>query len=176
MSRFRSITITAVVAGMLAAGAAAAQGPGGGRGGRGAAGPGGPGVPGGPGFGGRGGPGGGLPFRELNLSEAQQQQVRDITREHRDRNQQAADALRTAMDAQRKAVQTLPINEGLIRSTTQALVEAQTDMAIEQARMQSEIFTLLTPAQQDQVKKLQAEREARAGQRPARGDRPKPAQ
>ena len=71
------------------------------------------------------------------------------------------------MDAQRKAVQTLPVNEGLIRSTTQALAEAQTEMAIQQARMQGEIFTLLTPAQQEQAKKLQAERETRAQQREA---------
>ena len=42
-------------------------------------------------------------------------------------------------------------------STTQALVEAQTELAIQQARMQSEIFALLTPAQQEQAKKLQAE-------------------
>ena len=71
------------------------------------------------------------------------------------------------MDAQRKAVETQPVNEGLIRSTTQALADAQTEMAIQQARMQGEIFTLLTPAQQEQLKKLRAARETRAQQREA---------
>jgi Spy/CpxP family protein refolding chaperone len=156
MNRFRALTVVAALTSVLAVGVVAAQGPGPGRGGRG---PGGPGFP--------GGPGGGLPFRELNLSETQQQQVRDITQQYRDQNRQAAEQLRTAMDAQRKAVQTLPVNEGLIRSTTQALAEAQTEMAIQQAHMQGEIFTLLTPAQQEQVKKLQAERETRAKQREA---------
>ena len=39
------------------------------------------------------------------------------------------------MEAQRKAVETIPVDEGLIRSTTQALVDAQTEMAIQQARL-----------------------------------------
>ncbi len=156
MSRFRIVTVTAALTGLLAAGAIAAQVQGPGPGGRG----GGPGLAGGP-----GGRGGGLPLRQLNLSDTQQQQIRDVTQQYRDQNRQAAAQLRTAMDAQRKAVQTLPVNEGLIRSTTQALVEAQTELAIQQARMQGEIFALLTPAQQEQAKKLQAEREARAQQR-----------
>jgi Spy/CpxP family protein refolding chaperone len=73
------------------------------------------------------------------------------------------------MEAQRTAVDTMPVNEGLIRSTTQALVEAQTELAIQRARMQSEIFALLTPAQQEQLKTLRAERESRVKQRGGRG-------
>jgi Spy/CpxP family protein refolding chaperone len=155
MNRFRSLSIAAVVTALLAGGVVFAQGPG--AGGR--RGPG--------GFGGHGGPGGrggGLPLRELNLNEAQQQQIRDITTQYRDQNRAAAEQLRTALDAQRKAVETLPVNEGLIRSTTQALVEAQTELAVQQARMQSDIFALLTSAQQEQVRKLQADREARRQQ------------
>ena len=73
------------------------------------------------------------------------------------------------MDAQRKAVETIPVDEGLIRSTTQALADAQTEMAIQQARLRSEIFALLTPDQQAQARKLQAERNpASAAATPAR--------
>jgi Spy/CpxP family protein refolding chaperone len=96
--------------------------------------------------------------------------------QYRDQNRQAAEQLRTAMDAQRKAVQARPLNEGLIRSTTQALAEAQAEMAVQQARMQSEIFALLTPAQQEQLKKLQAAREARSPQGRPGGGRQKPQQ
>jgi Spy/CpxP family protein refolding chaperone len=167
MTRYRSFIVTAVFAALVAAGAAYAQGPGFGRGGRGPDGFGGP--------GGRGGPGaalGGLPLRQLNLSETQQQQIRDVAQQYREQNQQAAEQLRTAMEAQRKAVDALPVNEGLIRSTTQALVEAQTELAIQRARMQSEIFALLTPAQQEQAKTLQADRDTRAQQmRERRGQR-----
>ena len=89
--------------------------------------------------------------------------------QNRAQNQNVGEQLRTAMEAQRKAVETIPVDEGLIRSTTQALVEAQTEMAIQQARLQSEIFALLTPDQQAQARKLQAERNQRAEQQGQRG-------
>jgi len=159
MTRFRALTLTAVLAGLLAGGVAFAQGQGPGRRG----GPGGFGGPGGP-----GGPGG-LPLQALNLTEAQQDQIKQLMQQSRQQNQNVGEQLRSAMEAQRKAVETIPVDEGLIRSTTQALVDAQTEMAILQARLRSEIFTLLTPDQQAQVRKLQAERNQRAQQEGRRG-------
>jgi periplasmic protein CpxP/Spy len=151
MTRFRVFALTAVLAGVVGGITfAQAQGPGG-RGG------GGFGGFGGPGRGGPGGPGG-LPLRALNLSEAQQDQIKQLMEQYRTQNENIGAQLRTAMEAQRKAVDTIPVDEGLIRSTTQALVEAQTEMAIQQARLHSEIFALLTPDQQAQARKLQAER------------------
>jgi len=164
MTRFRALTLTAVVAGLLAGGIAFAQGPGPGRRG----GPDGFGRIGAPGRGGPGGPGG-LPLQALNLTEAQQDQVKQLVQQFRTQNQNVGEQLRTAMEAQRKAVETIPADEGMIRSTTQALVEAQTEMAIQQARLQGEIFALLTPDQQAQAKKLQAERNQRAQQQGRRG-------
>lgn len=153
MKRFRSLTLTAVLA-VLLAGAAYAQGPGPGAGGRGP-----------DGF----GRGMGLPLRALNLTDAQQQQIRTLTQQNRQQNRAAFDRLRTAMEAQRKAVAAIPANEALIRSTTQDLVEAQTEVAIQQARLQTEIFGLLTPEQQAEAKKLQTERENRLQQRQQQG-------
>jgi Spy/CpxP family protein refolding chaperone len=168
MNRSRAFILVAVFAAMAAAGAAYAQGPGFGRGGRGADGFGGPGGPGGFGW---------LPLRQLSLSETQQQQIRDVAEQYRQQNQQPAEQLRAATDARRKAIEAMPVNEGLIRSTTQALVEAQTELAVQQARMRSEIFALLTATQQEQLKKLQADRESRIQQRERRGPRPQqPAQ
>jgi periplasmic protein CpxP/Spy len=164
MTRFRALTLTAVLAGLLAGSIAFAQGPGAGR----RVGPDGSGRLGGPGRGGPGGPGG-LPLQALNLTEAQQDQVKQLVQQFRAQNQNVGEQLRTAMEAQRKAVETIPVDEGLIRSTTQALVEAQTEMAIQQARLQSEIFALLTPDQQAQARKLQAERNQRAQQQGQRG-------
>ena len=153
MTRFRSLTLTAVLA-VLLAGAASAQGPGPGARGRGP-----------DGF----GRGMGLPLRALNLTEAQQQQIRTLTQQNREQNRAAFDRLRTAADAQRKAVATIPMNEALIRSTTEDLVEAQTEVAIQQARLRSEIFGLLTPEQQAEAQKLQTERENRQQQRQQQG-------
>jgi Spy/CpxP family protein refolding chaperone len=102
--------------------------------------------------------------QELNLSDAQRQQVRDIMQRHRDENRQMADRLRAAMEAQRKAVETVPADEASIRATSQALAEAQTGMAVQQARIRSEIFTILTPEQQEKARQLQAQRSERAKQ------------
>ena len=111
----------------------------------------------------------GLPLRALNLTDAQQQQIRTLTQQNRQQNRAAFDRLRTAMEAQRKAVAAIPANEALIRSTTQDPVEAQTEVAIQQARLQTEIFGLLTPEQQAEAKKLQTERENRLQQRQQQG-------
>jgi Spy/CpxP family protein refolding chaperone len=156
----------ALIAALSVSGAAYAQGPDAdGRGGRGS---------GGSRFGGPGGSGGGLPIRALNLSEAQQEQVRAIRERHAADIRTAQERLRKAMNAQRKVVETIPVNEGLIRTTTQELADAQTDVAIEQARVLTDTWAILTPAQQAQVKKLQAEREARAQQPRTRGAQQRP--
>jgi Spy/CpxP family protein refolding chaperone len=160
MTRFRTLTLTAVLAGLLAGGIAFAQGPGPGRRG--------PGAFGGFGGPGRGGPGG-LPLQALNLTEAQQGQIKQLMQQSRTENQSVGERLRTAMDGQRKAMETIPVDEGLIRSTTQALVEAQTEMAVQQARLRTEIFALLTPDQQAQAKKLQTDRNQRMQQERQRG-------
>ena len=153
--RYVRLVAGALVAGVVLTGAAAAQGP---RAG-------GPGGPGGPGRGMRGGGPGGLPFAALDLTESQQQQIRDIRERGRESARDAEQRVRQAMEAQRKAVEAIPINEGVIRATTQQLAEAQTEVAIHQARMLNEVWALLTPAQQEQAKTLQDQREARAAQR-----------
>jgi periplasmic protein CpxP/Spy len=155
MSRFRCVVLTAMVALMAAAGVVAyAQADPGGAPGRG-----GPRAP------GRIlglAPGGGLPLARLNLTPAQQDQIRQLRQQARGQNRAAAAQLRAAMEARRKAVATLPVDEGLIRSTTQALADAETTVAVEQATLRSDIFALLTPDQQARVKTLEA---ARAGRR-----------
>lgn len=77
MIRFKTMGAVALVA-ALAGGAALAQAPRGGRGGRG---------------GGPDGPLGGIPVEALNLSQAQQDQIRDIP----ERNRQAMQALQERM-------------------------------------------------------------------------------
>ena len=108
--------------------------------------------------------------RQLNLTDAQKDQFKTITQQHRDQNKATMERLRTAMEAARKAVQAMPVNEALIRSTTQDLADAQAEAAIQRAHLQSELYALLTPDQQAQAKKLQAQRESRMQrERPRRG-------
>ena len=60
------------------------------------------------------------------------------------------------------------VNEPRIRTTIEALAEAQTELAVQQARLQSDIYALLTPEQQERARKLRADREARMKQRQER--------
>jgi Spy/CpxP family protein refolding chaperone len=148
----RKTIAVAAGAALLAVGlgtAALAQGPENRRGGRGF------------GMGGRAG----FPLGQLELTDAQRQQVRDVMQRHRDEIRAAADKLRDAQRAQRDAVSAMPVNEGLIRSTSQALADAQTELALTQARARSEVWTLLTPEQQAKAKELRTERENRMKER-----------
>jgi Spy/CpxP family protein refolding chaperone len=151
--RFRSTIALTAGAALLAAGlgtAALAQGHEGPRAGR--------------GFN-RGGMGrGGFPLAQLDLSDAQREQVRSVMQRHREDMQAVGQRLREAHGAQRNAVETVPVNEALIRSTSQALATAQTDMALLQARIHTDVWGLLTPEQQAKAKELRAKRASRGRQ------------
>jgi len=120
-------------------------------------------------FGGRGGRGpfgpGGLELNQLNLSDTQRQQVREIRQRYREQTQQVAQRLNAVAEKQRQAIETLPVDETLITSATQDMTAAQVEMAIQEARLNSEIWSVLTPEQQGQATKLRAERKAQMEQR-----------
>jgi Spy/CpxP family protein refolding chaperone len=115
--------------------------------------------------GGRFGPGGFPGLAALDLTEAQREQVREVMQGHRDQMREAGTQLREAHAAQRAAVETVPVNEGLVRSTSQSLAAAQTEMAVLQARVHSAIWSVLTPEQQQKAKELKTKREARMKER-----------
>jgi Spy/CpxP family protein refolding chaperone len=80
--------------------------------------------------------------------------------------------LRSAADARRRAVEASPVDEGRIRATVEDLSRVEADLAVQQARLQSEIFALLTPEQQQRTQQLRAERAARLQQRRQRLQQP----
>lgn len=120
---------------------------------------------------GPGGPGGRMGFpglAALNLSDAQRQQVREVMQRHREEMQTVGKQLHDAFDAQREAVEAVPVNEALIRSTSQSLANVQVEMALLRARVHSEVWSLLTPDQQQTAKELKDKREARMKDRAQR--------
>lgn len=130
------------------------------------------GIPGGPDRGGRSGGSAMVPLRGLNLTDVQKDQVRDIQQRHRDERQAARQQLSKAIDTQRKAIEAVPLNEGLITSTSGELAQAQTQVALAEARLRSEIIAVLTPEQQAQLTKMRAERQSGdRGPRRERGPR-----
>lgn len=158
MVRSQKFMIGAAMAGLLVATLAFAQGP---RGGPGR----GPGGPGGFGMGGPGGPfglgGPGLGLGVADLTDAQEQQVRDIRMRNREAMEATAERLRVAHDAQRKAMETLPVDEGQIRAAAQAVADVEADAAVQAARLRAEVWAVLTPAQQARAAKQRETREAR---------------
>ena len=146
MNRLRWLTAAVAVVTLLAGGLVSAQGP---RGG---------------GAGGPGARGFGLPLRELQLTDAQKEQVRQIRSRHQAQMREAMTRLETARRTQRKAVETVPADEAQITSLTQDMVQAEVDAAIQTSRLNSEIWTVLTPDQQSQLKTLREQRQARAEQ------------
>ena len=153
---FRFLGMSALVAALVATGALAyAQGPQpGGPRGRG------PGV-------GPGGPQAGLALRALDLTEAQQEQVRQLTQQNREQMRTLMESMRAAQDARRQAVEAIPFNESQIRSAMEDVAKVEADLAVAEARLQSDIYALLTADQQQRLQKMRADREARAKERAA---------
>ena len=104
-------------------------------------------------------------FAELNLSETQRDQIRDVRQRHDADLTQARDRVRKAREAHRAAVEALPVDEPRIRATSQALAEAQTEMSVLRARVHSEVWALLTPEQQTKAQELRQQRRERMKER-----------
>ena len=124
--------------------------------------------PGGPGgrMGGPGGPGGpggfGLPgLRELDLSDAQKEQIKTIQQSHRDEVQQIGERTRTAQLAIDQAANGSSVNEAAIRAQSTALASAIADGAILRAKVNAEIFNVLTADQQQKLTEFRAQMEER---------------
>ena len=152
MNRFRSLAWGVALVALLATSVAYAQEPPGG------------------GFGGRGGrgfgPGGpGLALNELNLTDAQREQVREIRGRYREQIQTLSRRLGDLTAKQRQAIETVPVNETLITSATQDMTQAEVEVAVQEARINADIWSVLTPEQQAKATKLRAERKAQMEQR-----------
>jgi Spy/CpxP family protein refolding chaperone len=116
----------------------------------------GPGV-GGPPPGGRGGPGlrgGGpmLPLRGLDLTEAQQGQVKSIVDSHQAEFRAVNQKIGEARQAMRALLDADQIDESAIRAKSVEVAAAEADAAILQARIRQEVFGILTAEQLEKAK------------------------
>jgi len=147
------------------------QGPGGM--GRGMMGAGGPGMRGGP-----GGPFGmaGLPLRELELTDAQREQVKAIMESHRAAQQEIGSRMQAARKALHDAITADASDETAIRAKATELGVIEGDAAVLQAKIHGEVIAILTPEQVKKAKELRADMENRMkdGGGRGRGMRPHP--
>ena len=118
------------------------------------------GGPGGPGFRGPGGPMGLLPMlgRDLELTDAQKDQLKTIADSHKDDWKALADRGRSARTALNAAVMADTLDEALIRQKSSEVAAVEADMAVARARARAEVFQILTAEQRARLKEHAASR------------------
>jgi protein CpxP len=138
-------------------------GPGGPRGERGGGGPRGPRGPGGP-----------IPFlRELNLTDAQKAQVKQIVDNFAASTKELREKMRTLGGPEGDVFKEGNFDEASVRAGAQARAQVQVEMEVAHARMLSRVYNVLTAEQKatlaerrQQFEQRRREREAERGARP----------
>lgn len=120
-----------------------------------------------------GGPGGDPLFgpmgRELNLTDAQQAQIKQLEDSFRDSTKALSEKMHTLMQAQHEAFMAGNFDEASVRANAQERAAVQVELDVAHAKLMSQIFALLTPEQKAKL----AEMHKRMGEHhPPRGDRP----
>jgi protein CpxP len=107
----------------------------------------------------------GLPLRELDLTETQQQEIRAIFEQNREAGRAVGEKLMTARRALQEAAMAESIDESAIRAAAGALANAEAEAAISRARVHAQVWKLLTPEQQEKAKAMREERRERRSRR-----------
>lgn len=107
----------------------------------------------------------GLPLRQLDLTDAQREQVRGIVTARRAELTTIHEKLRTLRNAQQAAVTRVPVDENEVRARVTEAAAVEADLAVVRARVHEQIYQVLTPEQQQKAKTLQAERQKRHAER-----------
>ncbi|HEX8557512.1 MAG TPA: Spy/CpxP family protein refolding chaperone [Pyrinomonadaceae bacterium] len=150
---------TALVAALLMTAAAFAQHagmPGGGPGGHHRGGPGGP--------GGHGGPLGHL-SRELNLTDAQKAQVKQLADSFHEGARALHEQLSQTGGGPFEGLKDGPFDEAAVRAAAQARAAAHVEMEVAHAKMMSQVYALLTAEQKAKLAELRQQHEQRRAER-----------
>lgn len=116
--------------------------------------------------GGRRGPGGffgGRFFERLNLTDAQREQIRQITERHQASTQALREQARGTRGERGGFDGTF--NESAVRSAAQARANAQVELEVAHARMMHEVYNVLTAEQKAQLAAERQQREQRRQER-----------
>ena len=97
-------------------------------------------------------------LRGLDLSDAQKEQIRNIRQSHRDEVRAITERTRSARRGIDQASHGASVDEAAIRSQSTALAAAITDGAILRAKVNTQIFNVLTAEQQQKLNELRAQK------------------
>ena len=101
----------------------------------------------------------------LDLTDAQQDQIKAIFEGHRPEFEQLKTRARTAQTAVRTAIEADEVNEQAIRSAVTARAQVEADGAVLKAKMRKEVQALLTPEQRTKADALRKALPSRFGPR-----------
>jgi protein CpxP len=107
---------------------------------------------------------------ELNLTQAQRDQIRTLREAQRADSQALREKMRTARQQLRQAMRADIPDEAAVRSAAGAVAALQADQAALQARSRAQFMKVLTPEQQAQMRQARA-RAAQRAQRAMRVER-----
>ncbi len=106
--------------------------------------------------------------RELNLSDAQQSQIKSILQAERAKTQPIREQLRQNQLSQNNGV-TGNFDEAQARTFANKQSQLMSDLMVERARTKSQIFAVLTPDQRQKAQQLMQEHRQRRQNRQAQG-------
>jgi protein CpxP len=119
--------------------------------------------PGGPGgLVGRGGPQGPMgllgpiALGALDLTDAQETQMRTLVEAHRASTNPLVERAATARQGLDAAVMASTVDEGTIRARSAELAAAEADLAVARARLHADILKILTPEQRTRLEQMRA--------------------
>jgi periplasmic protein CpxP/Spy len=107
------------------------------------------------------GPLGGLPLRELNLTESQREQVRTIVESRESETRAIGERAMAAREALHAATTLPSFDEGLVRTRAAEVAALDADLAVARARIFADVFQILTPEQQAKAKEISGSRPRR---------------
>jgi Spy/CpxP family protein refolding chaperone len=93
----------------------------------------------------------------LGLTDAQQDQIKNIAQSHRDEWKALGDRARAAHEALRAAITADTLDDALIRAKSADVAAVQADIAVASAHARAEAWQVLTKDQQTQAKQIQSE-------------------
>jgi periplasmic protein CpxP/Spy len=102
--------------------------------------------------------------KQLNLTDAQQGQIKTIMQSERSKMKPLTQQLRQNEQAQNAAT-TGDFNEAQARAFAQKQTQIMNDLIVEKQRMKSQIYAVLTPEQRQKALQLMQQREQRHQER-----------
>jgi Spy/CpxP family protein refolding chaperone len=97
----------------------------------------------------------------LDLTDAQQAQMKDIIAKEKPSIQPLMQQLRQGHQQMSQLEQATTFDEAKVRAAASQQTQAMTELMVQKARIKSELMAVLTPDQKDKMAKFEAKRQAR---------------